>query len=319
MIPDVIKKWCLHNWFLKVLALVFGVAAWIIASRWVYETVDLTAPVELKTGDGMIVKSIDPPEIMVALEYPRDRMTSGDKREIELKIIHDLSGVDTPGTVVFNLEGEDLQRPPHFRLVGLNPGRITAELDRLGEKVLPVQVDYRGSVRRGYRVVEARANPSEVKVTGPDGILEGMSEITTEPINLKGQQATFTEQAVLRPLSSFARESLPEVTVTVVIGRELKERVFEKVRVDILRNAIRFDQLRLEPREIDLYLKGPESIMDNLTAAALRVYVDIIGLEPGTWELPLHTAFPPEVQLERAQPSQVKVTLDRSPVSPRQP
>ncbi len=319
MIPDVIKKWCLHNWFLKTLALVFGVAAWWYASDYVYETVIRTVPIELKIVDGMTVKSIDPSEIKVTLKYPRQQMTSVEARETELKIIHDQSGVDTLGTVFFDLEDRDLQRSSDFREVEFDPVRISAELDRLGEKVLPVKVDYRGSVRRGYRVVEARANPSEVKVAGPAGILEGMSEITTEPINLKGQQTTFTDPAVLRPLSAFARESLPEVTVTVVIGRELKERVFEKVRVDILRNVIRFDQLRLEPREIDLYLKGPESIMDNLTVSALRVYVDIIGLEPGTWELPLHTAFPPEVQLERAQPSQVKVTLDRSPVSPRQP
>jgi YbbR domain-containing protein len=314
-----LKTWARHNWFLKVLALIIGVVAWVIASRWVYETITLTVPVELKAGEGMIVKAIEPPLVTVILEYPREAMTPVEAREIDLKIVHDLSGVDTPGTVVFNLEDGDVRRPPRFRVAGLNPSRITAELDRLGEKVLPVRVSYRGTPRRGYRVVESRVYPSEVKVTGPAGVLEGMSEIATVPITVMGRQVTFDAQVDLQPVSPFAPDPLPEVNVIVVMGRDLKERVFKKVRVDILRDSARFDQLRLEPREVDLYLKGPEPVMDGLTASALKVYVDIVGLEPGTWELPLHTAFPPEVVLERSDPPRVKVTLDRGPVSPRQP
>ncbi len=319
MIPDFLKNWVRHNWFLKVLALIIGVVAWLIASRWVYETVTLTVPVELRTGEGMVIKAIDPPLAAVTLEYPREAVTSAEAREIDLKIVHDLGGVDTPGTVVFNLEDGDVRRPPRFRVAGLNPGRIAAELDRRGEKVLPVKVSYRGTPRRGYRVVEARVYPPEIKVIGPAGVLEGMSEIATEPITIMGRQVAFDASIPLRPVSPFAREPLPEVNVIVVIGRELKERVFKKIRVDILRDSARFDQLRLEPKEVDLYLKGPEPVIDGLTASSLRVYVDIVGLEPGTWELPLHTDFPPEVQLERADPPRVKVFLDRGPVSPRQP
>jgi len=50
MIPASLKNWARHNWFLKVLALIIGVVAWLIASRWVYETVTLTVPVELRTA-----------------------------------------------------------------------------------------------------------------------------------------------------------------------------------------------------------------------------------------------------------------------------
>jgi len=314
-----LKIWARHNWFLKALALIIGVVVWLLASRWVYAPITLTVPVELRVAEGMTVKSIDPRLVTVTLEYPREMMSPLEAREIELKIVHDLTSLETPGTIVFNLEDRDVRRPSRFRVAGVTPGRISAELDRRGEKVLPVKVRYRGRPRRGFRVVEARVFPPEVPVKGPAGVLGNMSEIETEPITVMGRQATFDAQVALNPISPFAREPLPEVGVIVVMGREMKERVFSQIRVDIMKTSARFDQVRVEPREVDLYLKGPEPVMDSLTPAALRVYVDIVGLEPGTWELPLQTAFPPEVVLERADPPRVKVFLDRGPVAPRQP
>ncbi len=314
-----LKAWVRHNWFLKVLALVIGVVVWKLASRWVYAPVTLTVPVELGVAEGMIVKSIDPSLVTVTLEYPREMMTTTELRELKFKIVHDLTALDAPGTIVFSLEDRDVQRPSQFRVAGLSPTRVSAELDRRGEKVLPVKVNYRGSPRRGYRVVEARIFPPEVKVTGPAGLLGTLAAIETEPITIMGRQATFDTQVALKPISPFDREPLPEVSVIVVLGREMKERVFKKIRVDLMKAPARFDQVRLEPGEVDLYLKGPEPVMDSLTASALRVYVDIVGLEPGTWELPLQTAFPPEVILERSDPPLVKVFLDRGPSAPRQP
>ena len=314
MMWESIKNWARHNWFLKVLALLIGVVVWVIASGWVYETVTLTVPVELEVREGKIVKAIEPSTVAVTLEYPRDELTPSEAREIEIRVVHDLTALDTPGTVVFNLEEGDVRRPRRTRVTGISPGRITAEIDRREEKVLPIRVTFRGTPRRGHRVVETRVYPPEVKVTGPAGVLETMTEIPTEPISVMGRQVTFDSQAALQEISPFVRDPLPEVNVIVVMGRELTERVFRRVRVDILRDPLRFDQVRLEPREVDLYLKGPEPVMDGLTAEAVRVYVDVAGLEPGTWELPLRTAFPPEVTLERAEPSRVKVAIDRGAV-----
>ncbi len=292
------------------MALVVGIVVWIIASRWVYETSTLVVPVELKLASGMTVTDIVPPQVTVTLEYPRESHDLIEEGKGEIKLIHDLTGNRTPGRVNFELQGDDLTRPARFRVVSLIPSRISAEIDSLVEKVLPVKVVYRGSPRRGYRLAGQRVIPPEVKVLGPKTILKDMTEIETEPVNVMGREITFDAPTSLRPLSRFSPGEEQKVTVIVILRPELQQRSFESVGVDFLKDPGVSNEIQIVPKEVDLYLQGPETVMESLTVGDLRVYIDLVGLKPGTWELPLHTAFPAGVILDRAEPGIIKVTLE---------
>jgi len=295
------------------MALVVGIVVWIIASRWVYETSTLVVPVELKLAPGMTVTDIVPPQVNVTLEYPRESHDLIEDGKGEIKLIHDLTGNRTPGRVNFELQGEDLTGPARFRVVSLIPSRISAEIDSLAEKVLPVKVVTQGAPRRGYRKVGQRVIPPEVKVVGPEAILEKMTEIETEPVNITGREITFDTPAILHPLSRFSPGKEQKVTVIVILRPELQQRSFEGVGVDFLKDPGASNEIQIVPKEVDLYLKGPETVMESLTVGDLRVYIDLVGLKPGTWELPLHTAFPAGVILDRADPDIIKVTLEPDP------
>jgi len=309
----VLKRWFGHNPFLKVMALVIGIVVWIIASRWVYETTTLIVPVELKLASGMIVTGITPPKVIVTLEYPRESHDLIEEGKSDLKLIHDLTGNRTPGRINFELQADDLTRPARFRVVSVSPARITADIDRLVEKVLPVKVVYRGSPRRGYRLAGQRVIPPEVRVPGPETMLEEMTEIETEPINIMGREITFETSAILKPPSRFAPGKEQRVTVIVILRPELQQRSFEGVGVDFLKDLSGSDNVQVLPREVNLHLKGPTAVMEALTVDDLRVYIDIVGLKPGTWELPLRTAFPSGVILDQADPDIIKVTLEPGP------
>jgi YbbR domain-containing protein len=295
------------------MALIVGIVVWIIASRWVYETSTLVVPVELKLAPGMTVTDIAPSQVTVVLEYPRESHDLIEEGKGEIKLIHDLTGNRTSGRVNFELQGEDLTRPARFRVVSLIPSRITAEIDNLAEKVLPVKVVYRGAPRRGYRVAGQRVIPPEVKVIGPETTLEEMTEIETEPVNIMGREITFDTPAILHTLSRFSPGKEQKVTVIVILRPELQQRSFEGVGVDFLKDPGASNEIQIVPKEVDLYLKGLETVMEALTVEDLRVYIDLVGLKPGTWELPLHTAFPAGVVLDRADPAIIKVILEPDP------
>ncbi|MFH1038566.1 MAG: CdaR family protein [PVC group bacterium] len=311
--PTAIKRWIRHNLFLKVLALIIGTVVWFVASRWVYETRTLTVPVELILASGMTLKNVIPPAITVTLEYPREAVAWEEEKESEIKVVHDLSKTRTPGRIVFDLQDNDVKTPSRCRVITLSPSRITAEIDHLSEKVLPVKVVFKGTPGRGYRIAGQRVIPPEIRVPGPESLLGTMTKIETEPVNVMGREISFDAAAALKPISSFSGEEKQKVTVIVTIRQELKERVFKAVGVDILKEAGRGGNIQLAPKQVDLYLKGPEPAIDAVTVDDLRVYVDIIGLEPGPWELFLQTAFPPDVVLDRADPAIVKVTLEQGP------
>jgi YbbR domain-containing protein len=310
-----IKRWFGHNPFLKIMALIIGIVVWIIASRWVYEPSTLVVPVELKLAEGMTVTGITPDKVTVTLEYPRESHDLIEEGKSEIKFIHDLTGNRTPGRINFELQPDDLTRPARFRVVSVSPSRITAEIDRLVEKVLPVKVVYWGSPRPGYRLAGQRVIPPEVRVPGPETILDEMTEIETEPVNIMGREITFDTSAVLSPLSRFSPGKEQRVTVIVILRPELQQRSFEGVGVDFLKDLAASDDVQVIPREVNLYLKGPTSVMEALTIEDLRVYIDIVGLKPGTWELPLRTAFPAGVILDRADPDIIKVTIEPGPAS----
>ncbi len=309
----VLKRWIGHNPFLKIMALIIGIVVWIIASRWVYETSTLIVPVELKLAEGMTVTGITPAKVTVTLEYPRESHNLIEEGKGELKLIHDLTGNRTPGRINFELQAADLTRPARFRVVSVSPSRVTAEIDRLAEKVLPVKVVYRGTPRGGYRLAGQRVIPPEVRVPGPATILEEMTEIKTEPVNIMGREITFDTSAVLSPLSRISPGEEQRVTVIVILRPELQQRSFEGIGVDFLKDFGSSDDVQVVPREVNLHLKGPTSAMEALTVGDLRVYIDIVGLKPGTWELPLHTAFPAGVILDRADPDIIKVTIEPGP------
>ena len=311
----VLKRWIGHNPFLKIMALIIGIVVWIIASRWVYETSTLIVPVELKLAEGMTVTGITPAKVTVTLEYPRESHDLIEEGKSELKLIHDLSGNRTPGRINFELQADDLTRPARFRVVSVSPSRVTAEIDRLVEKVLPVKVIYRGSPRSGYRVAGERVIPPEVRVVGPETILEKMTEIETEPFNIIGRENSFGNPAILRPLTRFSPEKEERVTVIVNLRPELQQRSFEGVGVGFLKDFGSSDDVQVIPREVNLHLKGPTAVMEALTVDDLRVYIDIVGLKPGTWEIPLRTAFPAGVILDRADPDIIKVTIEPGPAS----
>ncbi|HEY7700952.1 MAG TPA: CdaR family protein [Candidatus Limnocylindrales bacterium] len=60
---------------------------------------------------------------------------------------------------------------PRVRVLGFEPQNVTVELDRLGEKTVPVQID-RGDAPANMTVGTETVDPAEVRVIGPSSALE---------------------------------------------------------------------------------------------------------------------------------------------------
>ena len=313
------KEWFKHNPGLKLVSLLVAGLVWFWASSQIYtRRGPITVPVTLQLAEGMVVKRISPPHVEVILEVPKElgRIKEFDSREI--KIVHDLHENREAGRVVFNLSAHDVRVPERIRVVSINPGRITAEVDRLVDRVLPVKAIYRGRPRAGYRVSSETIIPPEVRVPGPKSLLERLQFIKTRPIYINGRSNSFDTKTPLEPVGSYSPSPLEPVEVLVVINPELQGSKLEDISIAVLKDKRQTEHINISPDRVTLYLKGPKIIMDGLAAADAKAYVDLIGLAPGSYELPLQCKLPSGVVLERAKPETIKATLGRGSGGPRE-
>ena len=312
------KEWIKHNPGLKLVSLLVAVLVWLWASSQIYNRTTRIVPVTLSLAKGMVVKRISPARVQVVLEVPRElgRIKEIDSREF--KIVHDLRENRQEGRVVFNLSARDVQVPSRIRVVSVTPSRITAEVDRLVERVLPVKAVLRGRPRAGYRVSSQTIIPPEVSVPGPKSLLGKLQFIRTRPIYVSGRSNSFDTKAALEPVGSYSPAPLEPVEVIVVINPELQGSRLKDIPIAVLKVKRQTEQINIIPARVTLYLKGPRAIMDSLAAADAKAYVDVIGLEPGSYELPLQCKLPAGVVLERAKPETIKVILGRGAGSPRE-
>jgi len=114
------------------------------------------------SGSGTLIKSIRPDQVKVRL---------------------DLSTAAV-GRNSFVITSEDIGLPPGVVLRKVNPSTVEVTLDIPGEKILPVQVDWVGKLRKGLMLTNAKVFPAKVQVKGGKTILDTLSTIYTEKVRL---------------------------------------------------------------------------------------------------------------------------------------
>lgn len=157
-----------HNWPLKLAAI--GLATLL------YGGLVLSQSSATLTGVVPIVPREQPPNThllqnlrpVTEIRY----FTPSNVRPIEsdFEAWVDLGGInpgDGPTSVPVQLRSID----PRVRVLGFEPQNVTVDLDRLSEKVVPVQIDH-AEAPPAMTLGAATADPAQVRVVGPASVLE---------------------------------------------------------------------------------------------------------------------------------------------------
>ncbi|MBC8170465.1 MAG: hypothetical protein H7X77_02295 [Anaerolineae bacterium] len=128
--------------------------------------------------------------------------------------------------------------------------------------------------------------PKTISVTGTQEALSILPDILqTEQIDLASatEQTTFNVLVQL-PEGIFLAE--PGQTIEVIVGIEAREEIkqLDAIPVEIT-GQTSTTTVRVTPAEIIVLVRGPQPIVQQLTAANIRVVVDVQGLAPGEYEV----------------------------------
>jgi YbbR domain-containing protein len=200
--------------------------------------------------------------------------------------------------------------PRGIRVVRISPAQINLSIDQVIRKNLPIQANLIGTVPFGFTLADTEISPSTVEVSGPVSRLEGMEALLTEPIDVGFLTQPLTKEVSLQAPGGLVTYATDRVNVRIGVREVVVEREFHQVKIQVKNSPGRY---LLTPLGVDVSVRGPQRIVDELVLDNGAVFVDVAGEESAdTRTLPVSVLLPPGVEVIHQDPveAQLKFLLD---------
>lgn len=180
-----------ENWPGKVLSLGLAIFLFVFHRMSTLETRSLFVPIAVERLGAMMPSSPYPPMVRISLRGEAESIDSILEGDIE--VFADMGGFDVPGAytvpVQWRKKGTALGAEP--LQISVDPAEITFSLDHKTSKFIPLAANITGQVEDGFNMTSFSLNPAQVFVDGPAELMNTISELRTEPIDLSGRRGDF--------------------------------------------------------------------------------------------------------------------------------
>ena len=289
---------------LKVLSIALAALLWLaVAGEQIVERA-LRIPLEFTNLPAHLEVVGEPANVVDV----RIRGSSGALSRIgagELVAVLDLTTA-RPGPRLFQLTGPDVRAPFGVEVVQVTPATISMTFEPSATKRVPVVPQWIGEPAPGYEVGTVTADPAEVEVVGPETAVKGLTEATTEPVSIMGASSPVTEAVTIGTADPSVRVQTSETAqVTVNIRPAAVEWAVAGIPVNV-RNGD--EAVTVTPGEVTVYVRGPRAAMAS-GASEFEASIDVRGLGPGKYVLPVRVTPPPRIGIVGVEPEEVDVVI----------
>jgi YbbR domain-containing protein len=247
----------------------------------------------------------------VRLNGPGPLIASLDTRRSPIVI--DLSRYDVGQDLRIKVRDEMVRVPRGVRILDIEPSRIPVRLEHVKRANVPVTLTPSGEPRDGYKVETLKATPDKVQVTGPLSIVDRLTALETDPIDLTGLAASTqrsvglvrTDQLIVKP---------EQVNVEITVAPIITTREFKRLPIEV-RNVDR--PFQLKPARVNLTVRGPQRAVQNLVLEEGAVYVDGGGIGPGEHDLETEVTLPTGIELVKREPPVVHLEIAEPKPEPK--
>jgi YbbR domain-containing protein len=290
------------NLGLKVLALIIALGLWLAGQRDIERSIEV--PVEVRNMPaGLMLMDNRVDFVVLRLSGPRRLVSTFDAETLKLGL--DLSAAK-PGPATFPLSSTSLNIPRGVTVSRITPPLINLRIEPVLRRVLPVSVRFANKLPSTFKIAELSVKPDNVSVRGPADDVRGLVSAETVPLEIepgRGQiKRTVRISTDGKPLD-FAPERV-DVAVTVEPATITKD--FSSIKVQAKNGG---GEYSVTPASVSLRLIGPGDVLESLEVGSDQVFLDIDGLAPGEYSLPLSFDLPPDVKLLEHKPQRFKVRI----------
>ena len=293
------------NFGLKVLALVIAVGLWTAGHRDIERAIEV--PVEFRnTPPDLMVLDNRVDYVVLRLTGPRTLVSPLDAGD--MKLLLDLQEAKS-GATSYPLSAGSFNIPRGITVARITPPVVHLRFEPVVRRSLPVTVKLSGKPAAGYRIARSQAQPENVLVSGPAEEVRRMTVLETLPVEIDESRAAIKRKVHLSSEGKPLTFTPDQVEVSITVEEEESSRDFAAVNV----RAKDFKgAYTVSPPTVSLRLSGAKSTLDKLELTGDELFLNLKGLAPGEYSLPLMTNLPEGVRVIEQKPQRVKVRITRT-------
>lgn len=184
---------------------------------------------------------------------------------------------------VYDSQGNELN-------VRVNPEMVTVSVEvQTPSKDIPVEISTTGELPNNLVLDSITADPAVVTVFGSEETLEGISEITTEPVDLSDISQSTEQEVGLEVPTGIQRIEQEQVNVSVEV-EELESSAFESIEVQpenlSVGRSIRFINEGTNAMQVIVF--GEKEQLYGLTKDDIQLFIDLKDVAGGEQILPVN-------------------------------
>lgn len=174
-------------------------------------------------------------------------------------------------------------------LLSSSSSSVTVGIDVYPTKELPVSNEIadvvQGEPAEGYEVTDVIIQPETVTVAADAEVLEGLTELLVQSVDVTGAKQSFSVRARISSLTDFKNVSPEQVYVTVNIAE-----VTQSSWADVNLTFINYPSdltCTFTDDDFRALVSGPASQVEAVVESGVEATVDLSGLSEGEYTLPI--------------------------------
>ncbi len=176
-------------------------------------------------------------------------------------------------------------------------------------KVAPVRVTISGQPAEGYVISRIVVDPAVATVLGPQNVLDNVDYVYTSAVNISGATGTVKDDVTLLNIDGATIDSSVSFGVMVVIEKQ-RTVTLKDVAVSLSRANSNYNY-QLDRNTVDVTVRGPASVVNELQNTDVEARVDVGSLQPGEASVPVVLSSGYNVEIIQAAPAELGISVSR--------
>ena len=299
-----------QNWPTKVLCLVVALFIYFFHQMSILEKKTFTVPLETKANGSMISASENNRYVKVTLRGKRDEVSSVTNKDISAYL--DISDITQEGEYTFPVL---IDSSPRLLLiepleVRVSPEKVSLKVETRTIKYVPVEPLLSGEVAHGFEQTSISVEPATIKIEGPRQMIESITAVQTEAVDIEGIQRTTTRDVLLQnenKLITFDDETPVSVTVTVAETGMKKD--ISDIQI-LYYNLADNLEVKSPVERGTVTIEGSQLILEKMNDKQVVLHADCSAITtPGTYEAPVTVSVPTDTTVISQSVQEIKVTV----------